>query len=51
MKLKSVFRVLLKKKNRLYQNYKKHGYKDDDKARLNTFRAECQEAVESAKLT
>ena len=42
---------MLKRKNRLYKNYKRHGYKDDDKARLVTFRGECQQAVENAKLT
>ena len=41
---------LLKKKNRLYKNYKRHGYKEDDKVRLETFRSECNEAIESAKL-
>ena len=43
-------KTLLKKKNRLFCNYKKHGYKDEDKARLTLFRTECQKAVESAKL-
>ena len=42
---------MLKRKNRLYKNYKRHGYKDDDKARLVTFRGECQQAVENAKST
>ena len=30
-------KTLLKKKNRLYHNYKKHGYKDKDKIRLEAF--------------
>ena len=42
---------LCKKKNRLYNNYKKHGYKEEDKLRLEVFRKECQQAVESAKLS
>ena len=42
---------MLKRKNRLYKNYKRHGYQDDDKARLVTFRGECQQAVENAKST
>ena len=42
---------ILKRKNRLYKNYKRHGYKDDDNARLLTFRSECQQAVENAKST
>ena len=43
-------KTLLKKKNRLYQNYKKHGYKNEDKERLDSFRDECKEAIDSAKL-
>ena len=44
-------KCMLKRKNRLYKNYKRHGYKDDDKARLVTARDECQQAVENAKST
>ena len=44
-------KTLLKKKNRLFDHYKKHGYKEDDKTRLETFRTECQEAVQKAKLS
>ena len=40
---------LLNKKNRLYKNYKRHGYKADDQTRLNAFRMECTQAVEAAK--
>ena len=29
----------LKQKNRFYKNYKKHGYKPEDKIRLDNFRA------------
>ena len=43
-------KTLLKKKNRLYYNYKKDGYKEDDKIRLEAFHTECKEAVVSAKL-
>ena len=43
--------TLLNKKNRLYQNYKRHGYKAEDKVRLDTFRIECKQAVEMAKLS
>ena len=39
---------MLNKKNRLY---KSHGYKGEDKVRLDTFRRECQLAVENAKLS
>ena len=41
---------MLKRKNRLFKNYKKHGYKEEDKIRLDNFRNECQEAVETEKL-
>ena len=40
---------MLNKKNRLYKNYRKHGYKAEDKVRLDSFRKGCQELVESAK--
>ena len=42
-------KTMLKRKNRLYKNYKKNGYKLQDKDRLEKFRNDCQEAVESAK--
>ena len=42
-------KTLLKKKNRLYKNYKRHGYKEADKERLETFRTECNEAIEEEK--
>ena len=44
-------KALLNKKNRLFKNYKKHGYKMEDKNWLDTFRTECHLAVENAKLT
>ena len=37
-------------KNRFFRNYKRHGYKTVDEVRLDAFRIECQQAVESAKL-
>ena len=42
---------MLNRKNRLFRNYKRHGYKDGDRLRLDAFRAECQTAVETAKIT
>ena len=42
-------KAMIKRKNRLYKNYKKHGYKADDKIRLDNFRLECQNAIEDAK--
>ena len=44
-------KTLLNRKNRLFKNYKKHHYNDDDNVRLDEFRTECHEAVEIAKLT
>ena len=43
-------KTMLNRKNRLFKNYKKHRYKEDDKVRLELFRIECQKAVETAKL-
>ena len=42
-------KTMLNRKNRLFNNYKKHGYKEEDKVRLDTFRIECQKAVDTAK--
>ena len=44
-------KTLLDKKNSLFKNYKKHGYKIEDKDMLDTFRLECQQAVGTAKMT
>ena len=49
--LSKSLKTLLKKKNRLFSSYKKHGYKEEDKQRLDTFRVECKVAVEQAKST
>ena len=43
-------KTLLNKKNRLFKNYKKHGYKVEDKVKLDMLRTECQQAVEYAKI-
>ena len=42
-------KTLLNRKNRLFKNYKKHRYKNEDKVKLDAFRIECQNAVEAAK--
>ena len=42
---------MLNRKNRLFNNYKRHGYQTEDKFRLDAFRIECQQAVETAKLS
>ena len=39
----------LKQKNRLYKNYKKHGYREEDKLRLDKFREECKLDIHVAK--
>ena len=38
-------KTLLWRKNKIYHNYKKHGYKDDDKIKLEAIRAECHESI------
>ena len=40
---------MLNGKNRLFNKCKRHGYKAEDKVRLDAFRIECQQAVETAK--
>ena len=42
---------MLNRKTRLFKNYKRHGYKAEDKVRLDAFPIECQQAVETAKLS
>ena len=42
-------KTLLRKKNRLFKNYKIMVL--EDKTKLDAFRTECQQAVESAKLS
>ena len=44
-------KTMLNRKNRLFENYKRHGYKAEDKVRIDGFRIECQQAVETAKLS
>ena len=44
-------KTMLNRKNRLYKSYKRHGYKVEDKVRLDAFRSECQQEVERAKLS
>ena len=39
------------RKNRLFNNYKRHGYKAGDKVRPDAFRIECQQATETAILS
>ena len=44
-------KTMLNRKNRFFRNYKRHGYKEGDRLRLGAFLAECQTAVEIAKIT
>ena len=41
-------KAMLNRKNRLFNNYKRHGYKAEDKVRLDAFRIECQQAVDAS---
>ena len=40
-------KTMLNRKNRLFNNYKSHGDKAEDKVRLDAFRIECQQASET----
>ena len=40
---------MLIKQNRLYKNYKRHGYKTDDNIRVDLYNNECKNAVAFAK--
>ena len=44
-------KTMLNRKNRLFNNYKRYGYKAEDKVRIDAFRIECQQVVETAKLS
>ena len=43
-------KTMLKRKNKLFYNYKKQRNKEEDKVTLETFRNECQQEVRTAKL-
>ena len=47
--INKALKTKLKRKNRFFKNYKKHGYKPEDKTQLDSFRVECQTAIEEAK--
>ena len=40
---------MLNKQNRLYKNYKKHGFKPADKILVDTFRENCELSIQEAK--
>ena len=47
--INKTLKAMINKKNRLYKNYKRHGYQENDKIRLDNFRIEVQQAVDDAK--
>ena len=42
-------KTMLKQQQRLYRNYKRHGFKVEDKVRVDKFRDECNLAIQNAK--
>ena len=42
-------KTMLNKQKRLYRNYKRHGFRTDDKVRVDSFRDECSAAILQAK--
>ena len=40
---------LLKRQNRMFKNFKRHGYRNEDKIRVENFRKECNLAVQAVK--
>ena len=38
---------MLNKQSRLFKNFIKHGYKADDKSRLDSYRDECKKAIDN----
>ena len=47
--IKKQIKTMLNKQNRMYKNFKKNGYKTEDKIRLDNFRDECYKAISLAK--
>ena len=43
-------KAMLNRENRLFNNYKRYGYKAEEKVRFDAFRIEFQKEVETAKL-
>ena len=43
-------KCILNRQQRLYKNYKKHGFKPEDKIRVDAFRNECNLAIQNAKI-
>ena len=47
--LSKPLRIMLNKQKRLYKNFKRHGYKAEDKTRVDSFSEECKKAITVAK--
>ena len=47
--ISQTLKSMLNRQKRLYRNYKRHGFKPDDKIRVDTFRDECNSAILKAK--
>ena len=45
-----ILKCMLNRQQRLYKNYKKHGFKPHDKIRVEAFREECNLAIQNAKI-
>ena len=43
-------KTMLNRKNRLFNNYHKNGYKAEDNVRLEAFPTECKKALETSTL-
>ena len=42
-------KTMLNKQSRLFKNFKKHGYKTDDKYMLDSYREECKKAIYNSR--
>ena len=40
---------MLKRQNRMYKNFKRHGFSEADRERVQRFREHCNQAVQTAK--
>ena len=40
---------MIKRQQRMYKNFKRHGYRDEDRARVQIFRDECNLCIQTAK--
>ena len=41
--------TMLNKQTRFFENFKKHGYKSEDKKRLDSYRDECKKSIDNSK--